>query len=281
MGGNFATNIIIDKAGNIVVGGIFNYNVTLGPTIPDVHNRYLFVKYSPDGTQLWNTSYGINTSRETLYSLGSMVSDKAGNIYTAGTERFLYLPRTGILTPYFQFITTKINPDGSLAWFESENTVRAVGGYSTDLIVSDNENLYVTGVTTTNGIRTIKYVQCPSQANNARYGNFANNGSGTNEILNNEQQTVTLSGVEGSKEYVNMFPNPNDGNFYFNYSLPENEKCQFTVFDPTSKKVYSIEIRGGRNTVMINSNNFSNGVYYYQVTAGNRLIKTERLVITK
>ncbi|MBI5218171.1 MAG: T9SS type A sorting domain-containing protein [Bacteroidia bacterium] len=78
-----------------------------------------------------------------------------------------------------------------------------------------------------------------------------------------------------------MYPNPNDGNFYFNYSLPENEKCRFAVFDQIGKKVYSIDIKSGRNTVIINSNDFSNGVYYYQVTAGNRLVKTERLVITK
>ncbi|MBI5219551.1 MAG: PKD domain-containing protein [Bacteroidia bacterium] len=292
---NQSDNILVDKDGNIIVGGIVTYYSTQGTNVYLLPNRYSIIKYNPSGSQIWLNSFSLNSTAEVVSPLLSMVSDIAGNIYTAGTKQFIVtLPRTGTKKIYNQFLTAKFNSEGSFEWLESVNTNRADYSYPPDLIVSDNENIYVTGITTLNGVYTIKYVQCPSNANNARYShagdntnNSTTNEQSNNEQLNNKHQTSN-SKLQTSNEFVTMFPNPNDGNFYFNYNiLPPSQggtqggSCRFAVFDQIGKKIYDIEIKSGKNTVMINHNNFSNGVYYYQVTAGNRLVKTERLVITK
>ncbi|HBX52557.1 MAG: hypothetical protein A2275_09720 [Bacteroidetes bacterium RIFOXYA12_FULL_35_11] len=275
-GSNIANKITVDHSGNIISVGTSPALSTLyfGVWIP--HNRYSYVKYSPAGDELWNTSFITGFSLGSVQSISSMVTDREDNIYTAGREFYSTIAGGRPAKSHAQFLATKINSDGSFAWFETDSTSKENPGQLSDLIVSDNENVYMTGVTNQNGIRTIKYVQCPSFANNARYSNPESN----EQQPNNKPETTNLK-PETLDEYVKMFPNPNDGNFYFTYSLPENEICKFAVYDQNGKKVYDIEIKSGKNTVMVNHANFSNGVYYYQVIAGNRLIKTERIIIAK
>ena len=188
--------------------------------------------------------------------------------------------------PNEDYLTIKYDSTGVEQWIAMFNG----NGNATDnpiaMAISQNGNVYVIG-SSYNGfnydIATVKYSQCPSTANALRYAGTNNepNNSTTNETIVQTPYNGGSQPSPASNEYVTMFPNPNDGNFYFNYSLPENEKCKFAIYDQIGKKVYDIEIKSGKNTVMVNHDNFSNGVYYYQVIAGNRLIKTERLVIAK
>ena len=245
---------------------------------------YSCLFYSPHGYLIWNSIFPYKSLLGGPSAIVSMISDKAGNIYTAGSNKITEVDKLSRVATYYRFLTTKLSNDGEVIWSESPFNAKDNTSRLSDLIVSDNENVYVTGTKKTEGVRTIKYVQCPSNANNARLSNISGNQSTSNETQQKENKTENFNPLIET-EFVTMFPNPNDGNFYFNYSLPEStnggEKCKFSVYDNIGKIVYEIEIKSGRNTVIINHDKFANGIYYYQVTSGHRLVKTERLVIAK
>ena len=68
------------------------------------------------------------------------------------------------------------------------------------------------------------------------------------------------------------YPNPFNPSTVIRYSLIENSFTSLKVYDITGKEVANLVNESqdpGRYEVTFNGSNFSSGVYFYKITAGN------------
>lgn len=77
---------------------------------------------------------------------------------------------------------------------------------------------------------------------------------------------------------LNIFPNPNNGQFEINYSYLTNHKTEVKVLDVLGKVVYQTEL--SNNKALIDLNTQSPGIYYVVLKSENKLI-TKKIVIEK
>jgi len=140
------TAIAVDKQGNVYVSGN-NAGTTSGND-----QSINIIKYSPNGTELWQKQYGINNGGS--YAV-SMAIDSNANVYIGGYNTL----RTNLQSEY---ITLKYDTDGQELWQQTYNNGNANGLTLRCIGLDDSSNVYVTGtevmagqsnITTT----TIKY----------------------------------------------------------------------------------------------------------------------------
>jgi hypothetical protein len=94
------------------------------------------------------------------------------------------------------------------------------------------------------------------------------------------------TGVEetvGSMTLGQNMPNPSNGNTAVNYSLVSTENVTFEITDMTGKLVQVIREgvkTAGSYTVNINTNELSEGMYFYTITNGTSRV-TKSMVVAK
>ena len=138
----YGMKLLLDTDGNLVVTGLkWNGN--------DMDIRT--VKYSPEGTQLWESIY--NSPFEGVDAPSAIVSGPDGAIYITG------ISWSG---PSLDYITLKYNPNGTLAWQARNNGPGNNSWNETTAIAIDNAgNVIVTGYSpNTDGwlnYHTVKY----------------------------------------------------------------------------------------------------------------------------
>jgi len=140
-----ATNITIDKSGNIYVSGVSHdtgYN----------NSEFVTIKYTSNGDSLWVRHYnGSVIGRDAPRAL---VIDNSGNIYVAGESH-----SDGTLSDY---ATIKYSPNGDTLWVRRYNGPADSNDVANAIGVDDSSNVYVTGVSrgiglASDDIATIKY----------------------------------------------------------------------------------------------------------------------------
>ncbi len=82
-------------------------------------------------------------------------------------------------------------------------------------------------------------------------------------------------------EYLEVNPNPNNGNMIVNYNIIGNEKGVFEIYDMVGRKVFSHELSGNENTFFISGALLSSGVYFYQALAGKKRIGKDKIIVIK
>ncbi len=80
---------------------------------------------------------------------------------------------------------------------------------------------------------------------------------------------------------VKIYPNPNTGNFNFEYKLKMNEKGTLNIMDITGKLVANYALESSKSNLQINANNLNNGVYLYQIIINGNIVNADKLVIIK
>ncbi len=72
-------------------------------------------------------------------------------------------------------------------------------------------------------------------------------------------------------EFVNFFPNPNNGEFTLRFKLPTDDEFKVIIFNQVGKTVYE-EIRVGESDYNnnIDLNSLANGPYFLQILQGER-----------
>jgi len=136
------THIIFDNEGNIIISGLkWNGN--------DMDIR--LVKYTSDGTKLFDTSFDNGTKGLEIPS--HLTTDSNGNIYLSG------ITWSGNSVDY---VTLKYNSNGEKLWHKTENPAnREAWNEATAVAVDNNGNVIVTGYSpNTEGwlnYHTIKY----------------------------------------------------------------------------------------------------------------------------
>jgi hypothetical protein len=79
------------------------------------------------------------------------------------------------------------------------------------------------------------------------------------------------------------YPNPFNPSTVINFSIPKNEFVIINVYSALGEKVHSLvsrEFEAGRHSVEFINKNFSSGIYFYKMIAGN-FSETKKLILLK
>ena len=127
-------------------------------------------------------------------------------------------------------------------------------------------------------------IQNPLLASDAAYSarvllglNFFNEGSGNPDFRKEKQQSATILPSQGK-----VYPNPNDGNMQFNYSLATGSLGELMIYSLSGIKVANYRLTEGDNvTLRINETVLSNGLYFYSEIIDGSIIANGKLIIQR
>jgi hypothetical protein len=92
--------------------------------------------------------------------------------------------------------------------------------------------------------------------------------------------TVGVNELKISHKF-NVFPNPNNGNMELNYDLGNYDKAVMKLYDVTGKLVNTYKLQNTKGIMSMNEQNLYNGIYFYHILVGEKIIKTDKVVIIK
>ncbi len=78
---------------------------------------------------------------------------------------------------------------------------------------------------------------------------------------------------------VNLYPNPNNGNFKLEYHI--DKESDFIITDITGRIVNQYSLLPKLNNLLIKDDELNAGVYFYSIKINNSLLKNDKLVIIK
>jgi hypothetical protein len=93
---------------------------------------------------------------------------------------------------------------------------------------------------------------------------FYSNWSGVKIITYNN---TCVSGIEEktSTSFIKTYPNPANRQVYIEFSL--NEKAMLKITDMTGRLLYTKELNAGEKSVQLNTEGYSDGVYFIQISS--------------
>lgn len=122
--------------------------------------------------------------------------------------------------------------------------------------------------------------------------------SGKNEILNSIEVPLNGTVTQGSTpsqfpsainevknvDNISLFPNPASNAVNIDYSVNNDSKLSFEVYNVLGQNVYSVtpaNFGKGNFRTTINTSTFDNGVYFVTVKDNNKTVSTLRFVVSK
>ena len=93
--------------------------------------------------------------------------------------------------------------------------------------------------------------------------------------LANNTQTGIDAKLSPKSSYINLYPNPNNGEFSIETSHLND--LEFIIHDITGKRLFSSKIVNGKKQVFLNSLN--SGLYFYEINDNNSSLKKGKLLI--
>jgi hypothetical protein len=96
--------------------------------------------------------------------------------------------------------------------------------------------------------------------------------------------TYSISGIDERtvSAELSLYPNPNDGDMEFSYSISGASSGELLIFDLSGKVISKYELQEGTNRQLrINLSGLSNGVYFYRMMVENEMRASDKLVIIK
>ncbi|MFZ1323189.1 MAG: T9SS type A sorting domain-containing protein [Ignavibacteria bacterium] len=296
---NVGYDVQIDSKGNIYLGGI--------GTTKDFDYEFSILKYDLNGNFLWSNSYpDYYPNFNQLTYPNMIILDSEDNVYA----NFNYYSDSSI-----DIAVIKLNPMGNLIWnytYDFNNSYEN----ATDFAIDENDNIYsigISGLNTGNNSFVIlklnpdgmqKIIRNENQFNEAfkpnaisinNNGEIAATGSSPNQSAGwiSDFCTIKYSSTIGIQSISES--NPNSFNLSQNYPNPFNPitiinyKC--SMFNDVVLKVF--DVLGNEVAVLVNEkqnpgsynvefdgSNFSSGVYFYKLTAGE-FSETKRMVLIK
>jgi hypothetical protein len=80
---------------------------------------------------------------------------------------------------------------------------------------------------------------------------------------------------------INVFPNPNDGNFTIEYSLDGNGPGSVIIVDLLGKVISSCDLMDAEGKIELHTHDLPNGTYIYKFISGGATLETGKIVIMK
>jgi hypothetical protein len=92
--------------------------------------------------------------------------------------------------------------------------------------------------------------------------------------------TVGVNELNVSHKF-NLFPNPNNGTMELNYDLGKDSEATMRLYDVTGNLVNAYKLVNTKGTMPMNEQALHNGIYFYHILVGEKIIKTDKIVIIK
>lgn len=106
---------------------------------------------------------------------------------------------------------------------------------------------------------------------------FADNCTEEAERLMNSINT----GTDEASNSFKLYPNPNDGNMALEYSIGSTDVSIIRLYDVAGKIVDTYELNAATNKLLISNTKLNDGIYFYQIVVNNKIVKRDKLIITK
>jgi len=197
---------------------------------------------------------------------------------TAITEMGLYLSNTAITSSnYLVFnVTPQItSPPGfylndTLNWYKIEGTYTALGG----------ERYITIGNFKTDALTdTICWNLNDTNCAPFCYPNSYYYIDDVSVIDCNDTSTSVLQETKNDYSF-NLYPNPSTGSFSIKYDSKQSNDAVFKLYDIRGKLLNETVLKN-ENTSFDFSDVLANGVYFYQVSINNKMVKSDKVVIIK
>lgn len=244
----YLSDMIVDNDNKIYICGAGNTDIFIA-------------KYSTTGAQEWIRAY--NGAANGYDNATAMYPDQNNNIYLTGFASINPVPASDKLR---DMVTLKFNPNGELIWDVVFNKLGHNINSGNDLVVSENDNVYITGQSGTAAhtyMTTIKYSQCPSQStlrSNIFYE--TENSESDIQVINFNENTITV------------YPNPYSDNTLIELVLLSDADVSLEVFTITGQSisnVYTGAAKAGTYTYNFSAKKlgYSAGTYILKATINN------------
>jgi len=80
---------------------------------------------------------------------------------------------------------------------------------------------------------------------------------------------------------VNIYPNPNNGNFTLDYQLNSNQTGKVFLFNSVGQQVGSYLLNSSEGKMTISNPSLTNGVYFYELSTSDNTTKEGKVIIIK
>jgi OOP family OmpA-OmpF porin len=301
---SFENNIGAD----CIYGGFDNYNAT--PVYHVVNDWYTLNSSDYFNSICTNTYTGIP-----MNLFGNSIS-KTGGAYVG----LILFQANGDMKEYiYQYLSSPLQGGKTycLSFYVSRadkitHSIHSVGAYFSNTIQNVNPNGYINAtpqvlnqnsyITDTTSWTQIQ--GCFTALGGEQYitiGNFNSNANtdtlfvGTNNQLSGangyayyyidditliDQTTVGIL-EESINARFKLFPNPNNGSMHLDYDLGNNSDATMKLYDVTGKLITTYNLLNTKGSLQMNEQGMHNGIYYYHILAGEKLLKAEKIVIIK
>jgi uncharacterized delta-60 repeat protein len=294
-----ANEMILDKNGNIYLTGGSGFGG--GGT----NWAFATVKYNSNGVIQWSNTYNPYTNQDISRAIGV---DLQGNVYVTG-ESILQ-------ASYFDYATIKYDSSGTQQWIQRYNSPSSGEDRAYDLAVDKLGNVYVTGSyqnsSSWHDFATIKYntqgvLQWEKFYNGPANGwdvglriavdtlfNVYVNGVAT-IIPNINEDIATIkysqpigiqtisSEIPESFSLSQNYPNPFNPSTVISFKLAVNSYAKIIVYDILGNEISTLvneRLKAGTYEAEWDGSNFSSGVYYYKLIAGD-FVETRKMILVK
>ena len=102
----------------------------------------------------------------------------------------------------------------------------------------------------------------------------------TDEEANKNMQITTKPETKIIKSAF-LYPNPNNGMMQMDYKLNEGETGELTIMDITGRLIAKYNLSATETRLYVSQTELNNGMYFYQVTANNKIINSDKIIIIK
>ena len=91
-----------------------------------------------------------------------------------------------------------------------------------------------------------------------------------------------IKGVNNNLSHVNLFPNPNDGNFTLDYYGNKNEMLEVELFNLTGQNIFleKWKTTAGLNSKSINVKNINAGIYFIKISS-SQVQSVVKMIVSK
>jgi len=294
---NWGAYITADQNGNIYAGG---------GTTPTGYAVFLTLKYDRNGVRQWTAIYDAPGSGDN--NLRGIAMDRINNAFFVSG---------GAVTNGVQMATTiKYNPaTGDSIWVRQDTGIYKYGE-AHDIKVDTLGNSYIAGVSSSTGsgapvdILTIKYSQTGvrnwimsyngpyngldigralglDQPNNVYVFGTSQSGFQLSDYVlikyNQLSGIIKTANNIPDKFYLNNYPNPFNSQTEINFGISINSVVNVKIYDILGREVdefvNSEELKAGEYKIRWNAINFSSGVYFYRIEAGDYMASKKMVLI--
>ncbi len=97
--------------------------------------------------------------------------------------------------------------------------------------------------------------------------------------LNNQANSIIQNNDNTNKSSFNVFPNPFNENVNIEYNLPKNSiNPLIEIFDALGKSIKKINLQDTEGKLVLNSTEFSKGIYFYVISANGEIIQDKKMI---